>query len=151
MIPDFSASGNLPPGIHAATWDEFKNKFGQSTHRQFLIDGLRDALSILSQCKCDLAYIDGSFVTEKNAPNDYDMCWSLTNVDSKLLQSIGKDLIDFSKNGRATMKAKYKGDIFPAETPEGKSGKRFLEFFQEDKNTGEAKGIIQLTPGDCND
>jgi len=31
------------------------------------------------------------------------------------------------------MKDQYKGDLFPAETPEGASGKRFLDFFQIDK------------------
>jgi hypothetical protein len=45
------------------------------------------------------------------------------------------------------MKAKYSGDLFPAEVPEGVSGKAFLDFFQTDKRTGEPKGIVLLDLG----
>ena len=34
--------------------------------------------------------------------------------------------------------------MFPAQLPNGTSGKTFLEFFQTDKRTGEPKGIIAL-------
>ena len=49
------------------------------------------------------------------------------------------------------MKKKYKGDLFPAEIPEGASGKLFLDFFQTDKITGEPKGIIALDIGGFDD
>jgi hypothetical protein len=49
------------------------------------------------------------------------------------------------------MKDKYKGDLFPAEIPEGTSGKRFLDFFQIDKKTEEPKGIISMEIGEFND
>jgi hypothetical protein len=45
------------------------------------------------------------------------------------------------------MKEKYRGDIFPAELPEGGSGKLFVDFFQSDKNTGERKGIVAIELG----
>jgi len=46
------------------------------------------------------------------------------------------------------MEQKYRGDIFPAELPEGGSGKLFVDFFQTDKNTGEKKGIVAIKIGD---
>jgi hypothetical protein len=46
--------------------------------------------------------------------------------------------------GRATQKAKYYGELFPAQTVEGGSGNTFLEFFQVDRNSGERKGIIRI-------
>lgn len=52
-------------------------------------------------------------------------------------------LLDCS-DGRAAQKARYGGELFPAELPEGASGRTFLEFFQIDRQTGLAKGIIQL-------
>jgi len=52
-------------------------------------------------------------------------------------------LLDFS-NGRAAQKAKYLGELFPAETPEGSTGRTFLEFFQIDKQTGRPKGIVGI-------
>ncbi len=57
----------------------------------------------------------------------------------------------FGNTGRVLMKKKYKGDLFPAEIPEGASGKLFLEFFQTDKITGEPKGIIALEIGGFDD
>jgi hypothetical protein len=50
--------------------------------------------------------------------------------------------LDFSK-GR-TLKRKYFGEFFPAQMPEGASGRAFLEFFQTAKETGRSKGIVGL-------
>jgi hypothetical protein len=52
-------------------------------------------------------------------------------------------LLDFS-DGRAAQKARYGGELFPAELPEKDSGRTFLEFFQTDRETGKPKGIIVL-------
>jgi len=63
--------------------------------------------------------INGSFVTRKPRPGDYDLCWSIEGVVPERLDPV---LLDFSPSGRRTMKAKYRGDLFPAEVPEGASG-----------------------------
>jgi hypothetical protein len=39
-------------------------------------------------------------------------------------------------------KRRYLGEFFPAQMPEGASGRLFLEFFQTDKETGRPKGIV---------
>lgn len=144
MIPDFAADGNLPAGVHSAGWDEFCNRFGTSEHRKRLLEGLASALSALAAAGCRIVYIDGSFVTRKARPNDYDLCWS---IDSVRPERLDPALLDFSPQGRNIMKLKYRGDLFPAEAPEGASGKAFLDFFQTDKRTGRAKGIVSLEPG----
>ena len=144
MIPDFDASGNLPPGIHQATWKEFYKRFGSSGHRKRLLKGLATALNSLAAAGCRSVYVDGSFVTKKLEPGDYDLCWSIEGVAPEPLDSV---LLDFSPAGRLAMKAKYLGDLFPAEVPEGASGKAFLDFFQTDKRTGEPKGIVLMDLG----
>jgi hypothetical protein len=51
----------------------------------------------------------------------------------------------FTKDaGRAAQKAKYLGELFPAQMGEGGSGLTFLELFQVDKETGKPKGIVAL-------
>ena len=95
-----------------------------------------------------MVYIDGSFITDKEVPGDYDLCWS---IDSVVPEKLNPLLLDFSPDGRTKMKDHYKGDLFPAEVPEGVSGKTFLDFFQKDKNTGEPKGIVSLEIGGFND
>ena len=140
MIPNFEHSGLLPPGIHLATWAEIVDRFGYNTQRDLLLDALRRALDALRAAGCVAAYLDGSFVTEKTVPGDYDMCWSLQGVDPTRLDPV---LLNFD-NHRQAMKAKYQGDLFPAEIPEGNSGKVFLDFFQTDKDTGAAKGVVLI-------
>jgi len=144
LIPDFAANGNLPAGIHRATWDELYKRFGRSRHRKRLLGGLAAALKALAASGCRRVYINGSFVTRKLEPNDYDLCWSIEGVAAERLDPV---LLDFSPRGRRAMKAKYRGDLFPAEVPEGTSGKVFLEFFQTDKRTGESKGIVSIRLG----
>ncbi len=148
MIPEFLSNGNLPQGIHETTWDQFCKRFGNKAHRSLLIEGLAAALKDLSAAGCKKVYINGSFVTAKEVPRDYDLCWSIDGVIPEKLNLV---LLDFSPNGRVLMKKKYKGDLFPAEIPEGASGKLFLEFFQTDKITGEPKGIIALEIGGFDD
>lgn len=145
MIPDFNEQGNLPKGIHHTTMEELITKFGYNPKRAWLIDGLKLLVTSLSKANCNLIFIDGSFVTKKELPGDYDLCWSLTGV---VEQDIDPILLDFTPTGREKMEHKYRGDIFPAEIPEGASGKRFLDFFQTDKNTGESKGILAIKIGE---
>lgn len=144
MIPNFDENGNLPPGIHRAAWKEFSKRFGHPGRRKTLLDSLATALKSLAAAGCMSVYINGSFVTEKREPGDYDLCWSIDGVAPERLDPV---LLDFSPAGRQAMKAKYRGDLFPAEVPEGASGKAFLDFFQTDKRTGEAKGIVLLDLG----
>lgn len=144
MIPDFDSDGNLPIGIHELTFEEFVKKFGYNPKRAWLIDGLRVLMESLILANCSLIYIDGSFVTSKEIPGDYDLCWSIVGVIEDLIDPV---LLDFSPAGRFHMEQKYRGDIFPAELPEGSSGKLFMDFFQTDKNTGESKGIVSIRLG----
>lgn len=148
MIPKFLRNGNLPQGIHETTWEQFCRRFGHTEHRRSLIKGLASALKDISAAGCKMVFINGSFVTAKEVPGDYDLCWS---IDGVVPEKLNPALLDFSRAGRAKMKDKYKGDLFPAEIPEGTSGKRFLDFFQIDKKTEEPKGIISMEIGEFND
>lgn len=143
-IPAFDAdTGNLPPGVHVATWDEIVACFGWNADRSRLVDGLRRALQALESAGCQRAYVDGSFVTEKDIPGDFDGCWEVAGVDPAALDPV---LLDFT-NGRAAQKARFGGEFFIADRAAIPSGTRFIDFFQEDKSTGEAKGIIAIDLG----
>jgi len=140
MIPKFDEAGNLPSGVHWAGWREFEKRFGVNDHRRKLLKGLQRALASLRAAGCRVVYIDGSFVTAKEMPNDFDACWSVEGVDPDLLDLV---FLDFN-NGRAAQKAAFGGELFPAELIEGASGKPFLDFFQLDNRTGKPKGIVGL-------
>lgn len=143
MIPAFDAGGNLPPGIHFASWDEIVNRYATNTRRRELAGGLLDALRSLKHAGCRTAYLDGSFVTKKELPGDFDACWEITGVEPGRLDP---ELLDFSKR-RAGQKARYAGELFPAETAAEPAGTTFLDYFQRDRDTGQPKGIIAIDLG----
>jgi Family of unknown function (DUF6932) len=140
MLPAFDENGNLPPGVHEATWVEIVERFGRTDHRRQLLSGLRAALDSLKAAGCKRAYIDGSLITNKAVPDDFDGCW---DADGVVPERIDPVLLDFS-GGQAAQKAKFLGELFIAEIKVFGGGKTFLEFFQQDKETGDPKGIIGI-------
>lgn len=140
MEPPFDADGNLPPGQHEMTWDAVVSRFGGSSRRQRQLEGLKAAIDALQIAGCRTVYLDGSFVTEKESPGDFDVCWSIDGVDPEKLDPV---LLTFDP-GRKTQKANYGGELFPAQVPADAAGTVFLDFFQIDKRTGRPKGIVVL-------
>lgn len=143
MVPPFNADGNLPAGIHSATWDEIVDRFGSTPWRNQLLAGLRSALDELKRAGCRRVYIDGSFVSAKSIPGDFDGCWEEDGIDFDLLDPV---LLDF-EGSRTAQKAKFRGELFPASIDADGEGTAFLTFFQTDKETGRRKGIIALDLG----
>jgi hypothetical protein len=140
LIPEFNAYGLLPQGVHPATLEEVLERFGGNERRDQLLTGLVEALRLLRAAGCCRVYINGSFVTSKERPNDIDVCWDVDGVDADALDPMFFDFDD----GRAAQKARFGAEFFPAQVPEGLTGRTFLDFFQVDKQTGEPKGIIEL-------
>ena len=145
MIPEFiNLKGALwpvlPPGIHPATIDEIRQRYCTNAKRVQLFNSLTEGLENLFVAGCRKVFLDGSYVTGKPIPGDYEICWDAAFVDPDLL-----DPVFFDFNGhREAQKNKYQGEYFPSIMVEGFTGKPFLEFFQTDKETGQQKGIIQL-------
>jgi hypothetical protein len=140
MIPELDERGNLPPGIHRATWTEIVTRYATSTHRRDLLDGLLDALRSLKAAGCSTAYLGGSFVTAKEHPDDFDACWEAAGVVASRLDP---ELRDFS-NERAAQKARYGGELFPAQWSAHAGGATFLDYFQYDNVAKQPKGIIAI-------
>ncbi|MBX9258890.1 hypothetical protein H1Q63_34045 [Desmonostoc muscorum CCALA 125] len=143
MIPEFNENGNLPPGVYWAEWEEFKEIFGTNLTRQRMIDGLELAMTQLKAVGCRTIYIDGSFVSSKQKPGDFDACWEDNGVDISYLESIAPGLFNFALR-RAEQKIKYKGEIFPSNYPANDSGTAYIDFFQFDTRTNTRKGIIAI-------
>lgn len=116
---------------------------GFTAHRLRLLAGLKEALDTLRQAGCTRAYVDGSFVSAKADPNDFDACWELAGVDFALLDRLDPVLLDW-RNRRAAQKAKFGGELFIASGAADPWGTTFLDFFQHDRQTGDSKGIVAL-------
>lgn len=143
MIPAFGLFGLLPPGVHEATWAEVEAALGFSAKRMDLLTGLKDACLNLRSAGATHVFIDGSFSTSKKQPGDWDCCYSAVGVDASKLDPVLKDFT----NGRLAQKRKYGGEMFIASVKSGLLGPPYLDFFQKDKGTGKAKGIVKLDLG----
>ncbi|MGC1685653.1 MAG: hypothetical protein WA734_08545 [Candidatus Acidiferrales bacterium] len=147
MIPDFDVDGNLPPGRHRGGWKEFEKRFGTSFRRQRLLAGMKRMLLSLKDAGCGRVFMDGSFVSAKANPRDYDGCWDRAGMDLSKLLKRDPVLLDFA-NKRLAQKFKYGGEMFPADLVEAISGTVFLEFFERDKDSGEQKGVVEIDLGE---
>ncbi len=122
------------------TWQEFEALFGANAHRRQLLTGLKTAIDLLRRAGCRTIYVNGRFVTSKALPVDFDACWDADGVSPQFLYRLAPE---FFESGTA-QKARFGGELFPAQAIAGLSGKTFLEFFQLDKLTGEPKGIVAI-------
>jgi hypothetical protein len=139
MIPPFDpTTGYLPPGEHPATWQEVVDRFGWTPKRKHLLSGLRRMAMNLHQAGCRFFLLDGSFVTAKDEPGDYDACCDFSNIDVSVVD-------DRFAGTRLEMKLEYFGELF-AEQTEAIAGYTFREFFQSDRD-GAPKGVILLNLG----
>ncbi len=86
---------------------------------------------------CPGVYLDGSFVTSKEIPNDYDVCWDTAGVDQGKLDPV---LVD-EKFPRMKQKLKFGGEFF-ANNPWG----GWVIFFQQVKEpiSRDRKGIVRI-------
>lgn len=103
--------------------------------------GLEKLVRHLESVGCTAIYVDGSFITTKERPNDYDACW---NIDGVKIEKVDKILLNFSDEGKVEMQKEYGGDIRPGACSPVESKATYLEFFQTDRN-GNRKGIVKLT------
>ena len=145
MIPDFIVLKGalwkvLPPGVHVAGMQAIKQCFAYNPLRVQLYDGLLQACVNLVAAGCSSLYLDGSFVTEKPEPGDFDACWDPVGVDRRHLDPVFRDF----SNLRSKQKLKFGGEFFASTTRADSHGRTFIDFFQVEKFTGQLKGIIKI-------
>ncbi|MGV8026330.1 MAG: hypothetical protein AB2L18_07230 [Anaerolineaceae bacterium] len=143
MIPESVNIGSswnvLPPGLYDATLEEVRERFATNDKRIILYNGLLKAAKSLKIAGCRVIYLDGSYITDKPNPGDFDVCWDPIYVDPKKLDPVFLDFSDLRKN----QKLKFGGEFFPA-SAKADGTNTFISFFQIDKETGIGKGIIRI-------
>lgn len=149
MIPEFTEEGLLPQGIYETDFEELRGKMGWGRRRLALLEGLERALELMAVSGVRRVYLDGSFVTDKDRPNDIDGCYDLevgTTAEVASLQDMAP-IFPPSPGNRARAKEMYGVDFFPAEASELGSGQPFLRFFQKDRQ-GRERGVLMLEISD---
>jgi hypothetical protein len=121
-------------------WGSFAMRFGRNNRRRFLLGGMHRALTNLRAAGCETAIIDGSFVTDKEEPGDYDLAFNPAGMNGNLVDPVLRRHDD----GRKAMKAKYFGEVFPWGAEACATTRLiYLDFFQRDRS-GIAKGVVLL-------
>ena len=94
--PEFSVSGDLPVGIHAASISDVMEQFGTATLKRQIVARRLERIYNLVSSTGQLArfVIFGSFVTTKAEPNDVDIFMLMENTFD-LSQITGEPAIVF--------------------------------------------------------
>jgi hypothetical protein len=128
-MPPFTERGYLPPGIWEMSWAEFWERYGYNSRRANLLSGLMFALKLLDRSGCQTIYIGGSFVTNKERPNDIDGCFDGMSIDIGLLDPIFQDIDE----QQARFGCELRMDFMSA----------FQGFLQQDRD-GNSIGIVAI-------
>ena len=142
MIPAFDPSGNLPPGVHSATWPEVRARLGRDAYRRQLLRKVEPALRAFKEAGCVTVYLAGSFVSQKPRPGDIDILWEPHGVDTTVLERQSFVLADGSPHARMEQERLFGAEFIPQTVP--RDGLPFLDFFQTEKGTDAPKGILRI-------
>jgi hypothetical protein len=138
-----NARGRLSEGIHDCTLAEVEAVFGWNARRRQLLQRMTNAFHDLHAMGCPRVWLDGSYVTDKPEPGDYDAVYEHSGMDQAALKVALPELFDRAA-GRPQMKARFGGDLFP-NVVEAASSRLFVDFFQLDRDyPGERKGIVTI-------
>ena len=142
MIPEFTDDGLLPPVIHTASLEEFRQRFNvftgsdqrlrvfESFERLFL-EGQNSGI-------VRRVIVGGSFVTARPDPNDFDC---ILVLDRGI---VGRTLRPFQYNlvSRRMARRMFGGDVLPA--LDGSAAvDEYLRFFQSTRD-GEPVGVVEV-------
>ena len=122
-------------GIHPATLAEIKNRFANSERRMQLFVAMEKVVLMLRSAQCSEIFLDGSYVSTKPEPGDYDLCWDPTGVVPT------KELKRFLQEKRDRKKI-HLGDIFPR-LPEPPYFTDHVIEWQTDRDENR-KGIVRI-------
>jgi len=140
--PLLSAEGYMPEGVHKTNLSNIETVFGtQNERRRELFLKAQMGMVNLFKAGATKIWLDGSFTTSKEYPNDVDGIWEPgQNIDMDILDPAFLDP-DFAKR-------KFGLDLY-LNGVEGGSGQPFVEFFQTSRD-GKRKGILLLEYRDYN-
>lgn len=76
MIPPFDDTGDLPPGLHSATWDEFRARFCRFVQSDRRLQLCRQLEQLVADARASgivtRILVGGSMVRATAEPNDFD-------------------------------------------------------------------------------
>jgi len=142
MIPHYNQDGNLPEGIHVASEEELLTEFSAGTaRRKWLGDRLKELLVLAkSTGKLERFFVWGSFVSNKESPNDLDLL-IIMDKDFELEKTPENCKIIFNHVGA---KVRFHADVFWSKSSIGEDTLRlWLDTYQMTKDF-KRRGIVEV-------
>ena len=145
MLPPFNDHGDLPPGIHPASWSEIAERFGGGSHsRERALAKLRHLHELASRTgKLARFLVFGSFVSTNPTPRDVDIALVMA-ADFKLEGAPRESQTLFS---HADADARFGASIFwlrEGALPEA-LWQDFVDVWQT-RRDGRKRGMVEIKP-----
>lgn len=143
-------TGLLPEGEHPLDWKSIVSLFGTSPRRQGLLQKLHELCLILKRAGVETVWLDGSFVTSKPTPNDFDMSFDLSDAAFARLPDYPFKV----KNAATRLRSHFCGDIKVEPMADGyRYHKDLWPYVKDHEHNGKAifglkKGIVVIALGD---
>jgi len=137
MIPQSNADGYLPKGIHKATLNEIKERFGSSSQeRKELFEGLQSLTRLLHKHKKRVKrfLLNGSFVASGESPKDFD-CILIVQVDFDFGSPDAEKLL--------VARELFGAHLFIFTEKDASRYHRLIDFFGHDRDQ-KPKGLVEV-------
>jgi hypothetical protein len=144
MIPPIDEEGDLPPGLHTATWEEFRARFCHFIKSDRRLQICQRLERLVEDARASTIVtkilVGGSMVRATAEPNDFD-CIIVLHADTRYA-TLRPDQLWIADARIA--RDRYMGDIFIAR--EGQSTLLlYIDFFSRNRD-GKIVGMIEVTP-----
>ena len=139
-IPTFRPDGYLPEGLYPATLAEITFRFGTSSRRRrFLTLRLRRWVELARATGVSRMFVDGSFVTSKQDPNDIDAVVLLSDDFRNQILNESDHALELED----MLLTRQPEELFAAE--DARDWEEWLEFFSRTRELDERrKGLVEL-------
>jgi hypothetical protein len=141
-LPELTASGELPPGVHQATLQEILDRFGVGQPQRIAVGDRLRRINQMAAATGRLArfVVFGSFVTDKPEPNDVDVLLVMDDsFDANALQSESALLFD-----HAAADAHFGASVFWVRRLAAFGGEQAMVEYWQAKRGGGRRGIIEI-------
>ena len=134
MLPEFSESSYLPPGLHRANLVEVQQRFGSNDTRKALLRHLDNFVELVRNVGAKKLILDGSFVTAKENPADIDVILVLPDIFDAT-----------TREARILLESRIRFNIhlFPVREGDDEFLQHWIAFFGHDRN-GVPKGLVEV-------
>lgn len=137
MIPRSNAEGYLPKGIHKATLNEIKERFGSSSlERKELFKGLQSLAQLLHKHRKSIKrfLLNGSYITFGESPKDFDCI---------LIVKRGFDFNSPEAEKLRAAKELFGAHLFTFTEEDASRYHRLVDFFGHDRDQ-KPKGLVEV-------